>query len=42
MNSNEPLYYPSVVSTNKCGGRCNTTNDPYTQIYVPGKVKICM
>ena len=26
-NSNEPLYYPFIVSINKCGGSCNTIDN---------------
>ena len=39
INFNEPLYYSSVVSVNKCGGNCNTTDDPYARMYAPDKVK---
>ena len=39
INSNETLFYPFIVSVNKCGGRCNTINDPHTRVCVPNKVK---
>ena len=32
---NEPLYYPLVVSVDKCSGSCNTIDDPYTWVCVP-------
>ena len=28
-----------MVSFNNCGGRYNTIDDPYAQIFVPDKVK---
>ena len=34
-NSNERLYYPFTVNINKCGGSCNTIDDPYAQVCVP-------
>ena len=40
INSNEPLYYPFAIIVNKCGGGCNTIDDPYAQIFVSDKVKI--
>ena len=39
INSNEALYYSFTVSVNKCGGRCNSTDDGYAWICVPNKVK---
>ena len=39
INSNETCFYPFTVRANKCGGSCNTINDPYTQVCVPNKVK---
>ena len=39
INSNETFFYPCTVSINKCGGRFNTTDDPYAQVCVPNKVK---
>ena len=29
INSNKTLFYPFTVSVNKCGGSCNTVDDPY-------------
>ena len=28
-----------TISANKCGGNCNTTNNPYARVFVPKKVK---
>ena len=39
INSNEPLYYWIVVNVNKCGGSCNTIDDPHAQIFVSDKVE---
>ena len=33
------LFYPFSVSINKCGGSCNTIDDPYVSVCVPNKVK---
>ena len=30
INSNETFFYQLTVSVNKCGGTCNTIDDPYT------------
>ena len=35
------LFYPFTVSFNKCGGSCQTIDDPYARISVPNKVKKC-
>ena len=37
INSNERLYYSIVFSVNKCGGSCNTIDDPYAEIYASDK-----
>ena len=29
VNSNNPIFYPFSVKTNKCSGNCNNINDPY-------------
>ena len=29
INSDETLFYLLTVSVNKCGGSCNTIDDPY-------------
>ena len=34
------LFYLFTVSGKKCGGSCNTIDDPYAQVGVPNKVKI--
>ena len=39
MNSNEPPCYSFMVNVNKCGGSCNTINNPYAWIHVPNKIK---
>ena len=38
-NSNETLFHSFIASVNKCGGNCNTTNDPNARACVPNKVK---
>ena len=38
INSNKTLFYPFMVSINKCGGSCNTIDDPYAQVRVPNNV----
>ena len=39
LTSNEPLFYSFSVSVNKCGPRCNTSDDSYFQVCVSDKVK---
>ena len=39
INSNETLFYPFIVSANKCIRSCNTIDDPYARICFPNKVK---
>ena len=39
VNSNEPVFYPFSIKTNKCSGSCNNINDPYAKICVPDVVK---
>ena len=39
INSTKPLYYLFTASVDKCGGNCNTVNDPYAGICAPNKVK---
>ena len=34
VNSNNTVFYPFSIKTNKCGGNCNNINDPYVKIYV--------
>ena len=35
VNSNEPMFYPFSIKVNKCGGSCNSINDPYAKLCVP-------
>ena len=37
--SNNPLFYPFGIKTNKCSGNCNNINDPYAKICVTDVVK---
>ena len=37
--SNEPVFYPFIIKTNKCSSSCNNINNPYTKICVPDIVK---
>ena len=39
VNSNNPIFYPFIIKTNKCSGNCNNINDPYARICVPDVVK---
>ena len=39
VNSNEPVFYPFSIKTNKCSGSCNSINDPYAKLCVPDVVK---
>ena len=39
VNSDNPIFYPFSIKTNKCSGNCNNINDPYSKICVPGNVK---
>ena len=39
INANELFYYQFPVSVNKCGGICNTIDDPHVRKCVPNKVK---
>ena len=39
VNFDKTLFYPFTVSVNKCGGSCNTIDDPYARVCVPRKVK---
>ena len=38
-NSNEALSYPFIVNINKCGGSCNTIDDPDNWVCLSNKVK---
>ena len=39
VNSNQPVFYPFSIKTNKCSGSCNDINDPYAKICVSDSVK---
>ena len=39
VNSNEPVFYPSSIKVNKCGGSRNAINDPYAKLCVPDVIK---
>ena len=39
VNSNQPVFYPFSIKTNKCSGSCNDINDPFAKICVPDSVK---
>ena len=36
------LLYPYTVSVNKCGGSCNTIEDPYARFCVPDGALVLM
>ena len=39
INSNEPIFYPHSIRTDKCSGSCNSINDPYAKMCVPDTIK---
>ena len=39
VHSNEPIFYPFSIKTNKCSGSCNNINDPYAKICIPDVIK---
>ena len=39
VSSNNPIFYPFSIKTNKCSGNCNNINDPYARICVSDTVK---
>ena len=39
INSNNPIFYPFSIKTNKCSSNCNNISDPYARIYIPDAVK---
>ena len=39
VNSNEPVFCPFSIKTNKCSGSCNNMNDPYAKMCVPNVLK---
>ena len=38
VNSNDPIFYPFSIKTNRCSGNCNNISDPYAKICVPDTV----
>ena len=39
VNTNEPKFYPYIITINKCKGSCNTIDEPYSKICVPDTIK---
>ena len=39
VNSNNPIFYPFSIKTNKCSDNCNNINDLYAKICVLDIVK---
>ena len=39
INSNNPIFYPFSIKTNKCSGYCNNINNPYVKICIPDVIK---
>ena len=39
INSNNLIFYPFSIKTNKCSGNCNNINDAYAKICIPDIVK---
>ena len=39
VNNNEPVFYSYSIKVNKCGGSCNTINDPFAKLCVPDITK---
>ena len=39
VSSNNPMFYPFSIKTNKCGDNCNNIDDPYSKTCVPDVVK---
>ena len=39
INSNNPIFYPFSIKTNKCSGNCNNINCPYAKSCVPDIIK---
>ena len=39
LNTNEPMFYPYNIKTNRCKGSYNTIIDPYAKIGVPDQIK---
>ena len=39
FNSNNPIFYPFSIKTNKCSDNCNNIYNPYARICVPDVIK---
>ena len=39
VDTNDPMLYPYSIKINKCKGSCNTINDPYAKLCVPGTIE---
>ena len=39
INSNDIIFYPFSMKTNKRSGNCNNINDPYARICTPDIIK---
>ena len=39
INSDNPLFYPFSITTNKCSGNCNNISDPYARICVADTIR---
>ena len=39
VNNNQSLFYPYSIKVNKCGGSCNSVNDPFPKLCVPDITK---
>ena len=39
LNTNESMFYPYNIKINRCKGSCNTINNLYAKICVPGQIK---
>ena len=39
INSNNPIFYPFSIKTNKCSHNCNNISDPHARICVPDIIK---
>ena len=39
VNSDEPVFYPFSIKTNKYSGSCNNINNPYAKMCVPDDIK---
>ena len=39
INSNEPVFFPYSIKTNKCSGSCSNINDLFTNLCIPDVAK---